>query len=325
MQQNGLWNTQPRPLWRRRVKTGLYGVLLVFCLAAGAIAGWINTSAVVRTVAYQWLTHKSPQSAWGGRNDVTLLILGCDEDLYYGGKQIIHPQARSDMMMVAKLDFKNNRITGVSIPRDTLAAPHGYRRAKINSFHLLGGPQLSKSAVESVLPVQIDRVVVLNYPAFQQMVDMVGGVRVDVPKKMDYDDNAGHLHIHLNPGVQTLNGVDAVGFVRFRHSDDDYHRQARQKAFMVAFKNAVIRRPGILMQVADKAREVMGNSLSPEEIGSLALFLKGVGNGSIKMGMIPTVSAGGYNLRVDRAKLPKVMRQFDLEDDRLAGAVSYNR
>jgi LCP family protein required for cell wall assembly len=316
---------QPKSRWRRYVGVGSYIFLLAFCLFAGAMAGWINSSALVRTVAYQWLTHKTPQEAWGGKDSVTLLVLGCDEDLYYGGKQIIHQQARSDMMLVAKLDFKNNRITGVSIPRDTLAAPHGYRREKINAFHLLGGPLLSKAAVESVLPVQIDRVVVLNYPAFQQMVDMVGGVRVDVPKKMDYDDNAGHLHIHLKPGVQNLDGVDAVGFVRFRHSDDDYHRQARQKEFLVAFKTAAMRHPTLMMKVADKAREVMGNSLTPEEMGSLALFVKSVSNENIRMGMVPTLSAGNFNLRVDKAKLPKVLRQFNLDDNRLDGAVSFNR
>src|SRR5207253_927402 len=146
-----------------------------------------------------------------------------------------------------------NRITGVSIPRDTLAAPDGYKRQKINAFHLLGGPDLSKAAVESLIPVQIDRVVVLNYKAFEDMIDLVGGVDVSVPKKMDYDDVRGHLHIHLKPGPQHLGGEDAVGFVRFRHSDDDFHRQGRQKAFLLAFKNAVMHRPSALPQVAVKA------------------------------------------------------------------------
>ena len=316
---------QPKSSWRRVAGICFYGSVCLMCLGLGAFAGWINSSAIVRTVVLQSLQHTDPREAWGGKDSVTLLILGCDEDRYYGGEQIIHHQARSDMMLVAKLDFKNNRVTGVSIPRDTLAAPAGYRREKINAFHLLGGPDLSKAAVESLMPVQIDRVVVLNYSAFQQMVDMVGGVKVNVPKAMDYDDNAGHLHIHLKPGLQLLDGSKAEDFVRFRHTDSDYMRQSRQKDFLLAFKRAVERRPGMLPEVAEKAREVMGNSLSPDEIASLALFVKGVGTNEIKMGMIPTVAAGNFNLRVDKAKLPTVLRQFGLADETIPGAVSMLR
>jgi len=311
------------PATKRILGGVFYACFCAFCLFGGAIVAWLNSSAVVRTVLLQSLRHTNPRDAFGGKDSVNLLVLGCDEDRYYGGDQIIHHQARSDMMLVAKLDFKNNRITGVSIPRDTLARPAGYKRQKINAFHLLGGPELSKAAVESVLPVDIDRVVVLNYKAFDEMVDLVGGVRVDVPKQMDYDDNAGHLHIHLKPGAQVLDGKQAEDFVRFRHSDNDFMRQARQKEFLLAFKNSVMRHPGMLPQVADKAREVMGNSLSPDEIASLALFVKSVGNDNIKMGMVPTVSVGhSYALRVDANKLPKVMREFHFAQERYPSAVS---
>ena len=119
-----------------------------------------------------------------------------------------------------------------------------------------------------------------------------------------------------------MNGEDAVGYVRFRHSDDDFHRQARQKDFLVAFKNAVIHRPGMLMQVAEKARDVMGDALSPEEVASLALFVRSVGPSEIKMGMVPTVSAGSYNLRVDSAKLPRVLRQYGMGPGGYQTAVS---
>jgi polyisoprenyl-teichoic acid--peptidoglycan teichoic acid transferase len=306
-----------QPGKRKQSRSPLLGKLFYagFCLAilfVSSVLGWISTSAIARSMVIHAIRRDSPQDSWGGKQSVNLLVLGCDEDRYYGGQQVIHKQARSDMMLVARLDFKNNRITGISIPRDTLAAPAGYRRHKINAYHLLGGPDLSKAAVESILPVEIDRVVVLNYRAFESMIDLVGGVTVEVPKKMDYDDNRGHLHIHLKPGVQHLNGEEAVGFVRFRHTDDDFHRQARQKAFLIAFKKAVLRSPGVLPQVADKAREVTGNSLTPDEIVSLALFTRTVGSQNIKMGMVPTLSAGSYNLRVDKQKLPKVLREYNL-------------
>ena len=99
-------------------------------------------------------------------------------------------------------------------------------------------------------------------------------------------------------------------------------RQARQKQFLLAFKNSVMRHPGLLPQVAEKAREVMGNSLSPDEMASLALFVRSVGNENIKMGMVPTRTAFGSSLRVDAAKLPKVLREFHLTNERYPSAVS---
>jgi hypothetical protein len=93
---------------------------------------------------------------------------------------------------------------------------------------------------------------------------------------------------------------------------------------MVAYKNSIMRLPGLLPNVAEKARDVMGNSLSPDEIASLALFVKGVGNQSIKMGMVPTRVAGGSSLRLDSKKLPQVLREFHFTDDRYSSAVSLN-
>jgi anionic cell wall polymer biosynthesis LytR-Cps2A-Psr (LCP) family protein len=106
-----------------------------------------------------------------------------------------------------------------------------------------------------------------------------------------------------------LSGEDAVGFVRFRHSDDDFRRQERQKAFLLAFKSAVLRHPGKLGQVAEKARGVFGNALSDQEVASLMLFAKAVGSENIKMGMVPTVPARRYDLRVDKRKLDDVLRE----------------
>jgi polyisoprenyl-teichoic acid--peptidoglycan teichoic acid transferase len=313
---------QPKPRWKRILSGAFYGFFCLFCLFGGAIAAWLGSSDVVRTVLYQSFAGRDPQEAWGGKESVNLLVLGCDEDWYYKGIQRIHDKARSDMMLVAKLDFKNNRITGVSIPRDTLAKVDGYRRQKINAFYRMGGANLSKKAVEQLISVDIDRVVVLNFDAFKQMVDAVGGVRMHVPKDMDYDDNAGHLHIHLKKGHQTLDGEDAVGFVRFRHDDNDFMRQSRQREFMVAFKNSVMRKPGMLPTVADKARAFMGNSLTTDEVASLALFMRSVKSDSIKMGMIPVKNGRGYTQRLDAKKLPKVLREFNFVDERLSSAVS---
>jgi len=326
---------------RRILGYFLYGLFCLFALAVGTFYGYAKQSPLIWKV----VTHPfSPPAVGdtevfdGNKDAVNLLILGCDQDLYYKGQFVITKQARADMILIARLDFKNKRITGVSIPRDTLCQLAGYREQKINAYHLLGqkdgggaqgGKDLMKRAVESLIPVQIDRVLVLDYDAFQEMVDQVGGITMTVAKKMDYDDDAAKLHIHFKPGQYHMNGYQAMGFVRFRKSnkghrggDSDFARQDRQKQFLLAFKDALMKRKTAIAAVAEKAKAAISGGLSDEEIIALAYFSRGIGQNSIKMGQVPVVDAGDYNLRIDQAELPKVLNEFHLVEDP-ANRVSY--
>lgn len=250
-------------------------------------------------------------------------MLGCDEDWYFGGKQLIRHKARSDMMLLCRIDFKHKQISGISIPRDTLVASDGHRAQKINAYHLYGKTDeeksaSSKEAVETLLPgVQIDRVLVLDFDSFNKMVDVVGGVDVYVPKNMNYDDERGHLHIHLKAGHQHLDGDQAQGFVRFRHSDDDFHRSARQHDFVLAFKDAVKSHLAQLPDVVEKARDLTGHALSDEELAYIANFAESVGSDNIVMGLLPVVDArdDAFDLRVDESKVDDVLRQYHFLDD----------
>ena len=244
-------------------------------------------------------------------------MLGCDEDWYFGGKQLIRHQARSDMMLLCRLDFANNRITGISIPRDTLVAANGENEQKINGYHLKGN-EASKTAVETLIPeVNIDKVMALNFDSFKEMIDTVGGVDVYVPKNMNYDDNRGHLHIHLKAGHQHLNGDQAEGFVRFRHSDDDFHRTSRQRDFVLAFKETLKQHWTELGTVADKAVALTGNALTVDQIAYIADFAEKVGSDNIQMGMLPVVDAhdASYDLRIDEEKTPAVLAQYHFIDN----------
>jgi LCP family protein required for cell wall assembly len=219
-----------------------YAVFLVFALAIGTGAGWLNQSEVIRKMIF---APKDPKQTFGS-DSVTLLILGCDEDLQDNTGKVLKKQARSDMMLVAKLDFANHMITGVSIPRDTECQLPGYHRLKINAYHNIAKKgheaELTQRAVEFLLPnVKIDRVVTLDFDAFQQVVNLVGGVPINSEKNLDYDDNAGHLHIHIKKGPQMMNGYNAMCYVRFRHGDSDFARQQRQKQFLMSFKGQVLK------------------------------------------------------------------------------------
>ncbi|MCX7798884.1 MAG: LCP family protein [Fimbriimonadales bacterium] len=290
------------------VHLSLCALALLVGTALGYFAqGPLGTAAVVRV-----LRSRDPSTAFEDRSEITLLVLGCDEDRSAGGARVLRNQARSDMILVAKVFFKDRKVEGVSIPRDLEVQLPGYRPQKINAYHAIGGKELAKRAVEHVLGVPIDRVLVLDYRAFQDMVDLVGGVRINVEKRMRWRDRAGDLNIDLQPGEQLLSGYQAMGYVRFRHSDSDFLRQGRQRQFLLAFKEAALRDPLKLNALAEKAVEATGGGLTAEEILAMAMFARNLSKEDVRLGAVPVLPGRGTNLRLDVQELPKV-----LEDHRL--------
>lgn len=292
-----------------------YILFLALVTMGGALAGWFAESEVGTSAIRQRIFNTPPQKVFGTSSQ-TLLILGCDQTRA-NNKSISEKRARSDMIMVARLDFDNVSIGAVSIPRDTLCQLPGYERQKINAYHEIGGPELTQQAVEHLLPgVVIDRTVVLDFETFQEIVDLLGGVEVYVTKDMDYDDNWGDLHIHLKKGRQTLNGYDAMGYVRFRkgskgQSDSDFERQKRHREFMLAMKDKMIANWTSAPTILDKSVELTSNALSGEEIASLALFAQKVQKDNIRMGQIPVVDVPGtYNLAVSESELQETLEAF---------------
>lgn len=159
----------------------------------------------------------------------TFLVLGTDE--HNGTK------GRSDAIMLARVDIERRKVRCLSLPRDSYVRVPWKQglHTKLNHAYVLGGPSLSRQTVETYTGVHVDAVVVVNYELFERVVDLVGGVEVNVEHRMDYDDNADGLHIHLAPGLQTLDGAAAIGFVRFRHDKEgDFARMRRQQQFAKA-------------------------------------------------------------------------------------------
>jgi polyisoprenyl-teichoic acid--peptidoglycan teichoic acid transferase len=314
--------SREKPMALKLLGWSAYVLFLGIALAGGSVAGWIGQSAVASELVKQKLRPIPPQEVFGGRQAMTFLILGCDEELYYAppgqrATQVLKNKARADMILVAKLDFEQNRITGLSIPRDTECALPGYRRNKINWYHA-NAPQgleaeLTRQAVEYLLPgVKIDRVVTLDYDAFQRMVDLVGGVEVDVPKRMKYRDVRGGIDLDLHPGPQTLDGYTAMCYVRYRKGDSDFHRQERQKDFMVSLKQAALAKPLQLPSIMEESRALLDNAFTPREIAGLTFFAQRVPAENIKMGMVPVREGRGTNLLVDESRLFETLAEFDL-------------
>lgn len=307
-----------------------YVGVLFFALLIGTVFGVVRRSPLTSTIFGDLLHGITPKQAFKNKNSVTLLLLGCDEERFDGdarlnGSRVAKKYTRADMILVAKLDFDKKVVTGLSIPRDTEVALPGFdrgRKHKINAFHSIAKPSeadhIQELAVERLLPgVDIDKVVVLNYEAFQQLVDAVGGVQINVPKQMDYDDNAGDLHIHFKPGPQHLNGYQAMGYVRFRHdSESDFGRQQRQKDFLLAFKKAAVSNLFRLPEIVEMGKSSMNGALDDHEIAGLVNFAKSIQPTQIRMGMLPVREVSGTTmLKPEKRKIPAALAEFNLLSD----------
>jgi LCP family protein required for cell wall assembly len=162
-----------------------------------------------------------------------LLLFGLEKT---GGS---HDPGRTDTILLAFIDPKRQKVQLISIPRDSYVNIPGYRKDKINAGYTKGGAPLLKKTLENWLDIDIADYVYINFQGFIDLVNVVGGLDIHVPRNMNYDDPVDGTHIHLKKGQQHLDGKQALDFVRFRKSNNgnavsDYDRIERQQT---ALKN----------------------------------------------------------------------------------------
>ena len=154
----------------------------------------------------------------------TILVSGVDD--HNGG---------SDTNILVAVDAANDSIYGVSIPRDTKAIINGEAH-KINFAYNAGGTALMAETISDQLGIPVDYTVQVDLQGFVALVDAIGGVTFDVPVDMHYEDPYQDLYIHIDKGLQTLNGENAMKVVRFRsgYASQDLGRMQTQQAFLKA-------------------------------------------------------------------------------------------
>ena len=170
----------------------------------------------------------------------TVLIIGTD-----GGRAPGRGDAnRSDSLLLGRLDPKTHRISYLSIPRDLRVEIPGYGTSKINAANQVGGPALTLATVKALTGLPVDHVVVVDFDGFRELIDAVGGVDVDVPKRIlsnPFDCPfkpkrcASWDGWRFDKGVQHMNGRRALVYSRVRKnqldpSDTDISRGGRQQA-----------------------------------------------------------------------------------------------
>ena len=251
----------------------------------------------MRQYAAPLLENATVASQFPNTPAINLMLIGRDYD-YNNSDQVLKSHARSDMLMVARVDFAHNAIRILSIPRDTGANIPNYGVQKINSANELGGPQLTEVTVQQNLGIASDHYVSLDFSGFVKAIDRIGGVDCTVDKKMDYDDNWGHLHIHLTPGYQHLDGEQAMGFVRFRHTDSDIIRTQRQQALLASLKQKLMQPQtlALIPSLLDLINENVDSDLSAGQKVALAKFVHAVPAGNLQMTTLPSDENPGQRM-----------------------------
>jgi len=239
------------------------------------------------------------QTAFMGKDNMIILCLGVDNN--WTDKNLMYTKgARTDTILLASIDRKAEALNVLSIPRDTwvkLDDEHGFD--KINAAYAYGGLDKAKRVIEQFLGVQVDHYVLLKVQTTTNLINAIGGVEVDVMKDMDYDDNWGHLHIHLKKGHQLLTGEQAGGYARFRHDEEgDWGRIRRQQQVL----NAMIRelkKPSNVMRIEQLAKIVKAGietDLSLAQLIDLARLYKDFDRQAMKTGVVKGDDGGDAGL-----------------------------
>jgi LCP family protein required for cell wall assembly len=217
-------------MWKRFLMAA--GVVIALTALTTAIAGLLKVRDVASAISENG--HKkalkvpelTPAEAGAPQ---TILILGSDvrkSDRLRGVK------GNSDTMMLVHLDPSKHATALLSVPRDLKVLIPGHGTAKINAAYADGGPRLAVRTVQANLPgVRINHVVDINFKGFKAAVNKVGCVYADIDRRY-FNADVSYASINIKPGYQKLCGSDALDYVRYRHTDTDLVRAARQQDFI---------------------------------------------------------------------------------------------
>ena len=211
---------------------------------------------------------------------------------------------RSDVMMLVMINTDKDEVHIISIPRDTYNPVEGHNGAgskkqnAVYGFKEGGGQEGLVNSIENLVNIDIDYFLEIKYEGVKSIVDLLGGVPVSLSFDMKYDDPYASppLHIDLKAGDQLLSGEDAIGYLRFRKSNDgkisegDLQRIDRQHEFLKSSADEAI--TWKLPFIAKKALEFVETDLSSADILKLSMGMIGVKKEDIYFHVLPQEKVG---------------------------------
>ena len=256
-------------------------ILVVVFILSGMVGAFFANALVDNKPDYNEDDKKGMLVA---KDKATVMIMGVDERADDVG--------RSDTLMIATLDPDKNQAALLSVPRDTRVKIKGHGFDKINAAYAYGGRKLTQETIESLLNTHIDHYIKINVHGFTKIIDALGGIDIDVEKRMYYEDpwdDDGGLYIDLQPGMQHMDGKTAITYVRYRDEEGDIGRIKRQQNFMKAVMDKLVsptiipKLPAIVSAVSDSVE----TDMSVSEILSFLGTLQDAKDNGLKSEMLP--------------------------------------
>jgi LCP family protein required for cell wall assembly len=300
----GLGRARARPPFYKRA--GFY-LPLIFIISFGGALGamwWFSPvtnqlsgetenrgSRALRTTQNLFNPRKPLDQYFMGRDSVSILMLGLDH--VPTRKSDPNPPRRADSILLANVGFGARQVRLLSVPRDgwveqlrlnrsdelesvhdKLAHSFSYGMQEDDADPIAGGIKRTKETVESLMGVPVDFYVVIQFEGFVKLIDALGGLDMDVEKRMKYTDRAGGLFIDLQPGPQHLTGEQAVGYARFRHDKwgDIGRMERQQKVITVVIEK--LKLPENAVRYPDLAKlmlESVRSNMTVDQLYALAL------------------------------------------------------
>jgi len=281
---------------------------------------------------------------WQGTEPFSILLLGIDQrdDARESGSD----PGRTDTMMILRIDPQAKTAGLVGLPRDLWVDIPGFGKGRINTAYTYGelnagrvdggGPGLAARTVEAKLGLHVDHYALVNLHGFEQLIDTLGGIVIDVPRPLKDNEypfgDYGVQRLYIPAGLQFMDGATALQYARSRHSDSDFGRMGRQQEVLFAARQRVLqlnmlpRAPALLGQ----ARTMVSTDLGLDPLVRLAKLAQQIDSGRIQHLVIgpPLVweanaRAGEYELLWDQPRVQQTLRAFfaGLPPDRAAARI----
>ncbi|MEV6169572.1 LCP family protein [Streptomyces sp. NPDC051954] len=325
------YGRRPRPNWRRRIKWTAITLVTLFVVVSVGTYFWAD-SKLNRDVDLSKVIDR-PEAGDG----TNYLIVGSDsrEGMSAEEKKALHTGSaegkRTDSMMI--LHTGDNGPTLISLPRDSdveiptfVGSESGKtyegtgRHVKLNAAYAEDGPELLVRTVEANMGLHIDHYVEIGFAGFANIVDSVGGVEIDIPKGGMKDTKSG---ADFEAGKQTLNGEQALAFVRTRYAlaGSDLDRTKNQQKFLAALANqtatpSTILNPFKLYPTMSAGLDtlVVDKDMSLWDLADMFWAMKGVTGGDGKSMNMPISGSSGGNLVWDEAKVKTLVSQLNNDE-----------
>jgi len=246
---------------------------------------------------------------------MNLLVLGSDRRESEEGDP-----GRSDTIILVHVDPDRDFLSVLSLPRDLRVEVPGHGLAKINAAYAYGGPALTIRTVQQVTGIDLDHYLEIDFAAFRDITNSLGGVYLDVDRRY-YNDNAEWELIKLAPGYQLLNGDQALDYVRFRHDQNlDFGRMERQQRFLGAVREQAMGwdLPFKLPRLVTALFKNVDTDLGANDILKLAYWGIGLDGGRIRqlsvVGATDTIGGASYVL-VDEDVIAEAVSSFLMPPD----------